>query len=114
MSPQRATVGQSGLINAIGPCFISPAGYPLALMYEISFNLRAPSKAPGPIIAIVEEGSQGIKEVADEIIWVPKSWDEFSVIPATVAAQLFAYYVANERGAEIDQPRNLAKSVTVE
>ena len=77
-------------------------------------NLMEVKARSGPIIAIVEEGSQGIKEVADEIIWVPKSWDEFSVIPATVAAQLFAYYVANERGAEIDQPRNLAKSVTVE
>jgi len=58
--------------------------------------------------------SEGIEEIADEIIWVPNAWDEMAVIPATVAAQLFAYNVAHERGAEIDQPRNLAKSVTVE
>jgi len=77
-------------------------------------NLMEVKARSGLVIAIAEEGSEGIEEIADEIIWVPNAWDEMAVIPATVAAQLFAYYVAHERGAEIDQPRNLAKSVTVE
>ena len=56
---------------------------------------------------------QGLEDVADDILWVPPSCDELP-IPSSVASQLFAYYVAKERGTEIDQPRNLAKSVTVE
>ena len=52
--------------------------------------------------------------IADDVIWVPKTRDALSAIPVTVVTQLLAYYIAFERGAEIDQPRNLAKSVTVE
>ena len=81
---------------------------------KVLSNLMEVKARQGPVIAIAEEGSEGIEEIADDIIWVPSTRDEFAVIPATVACQLFAYYVAHERGAEIDQPRNLAKSVTVE
>ncbi|NGX58033.1 MAG: Glutamine--fructose-6-phosphate aminotransferase [isomerizing] [Chlamydiae bacterium] len=81
---------------------------------KILSNLMEVKARQGPVIAIAEEGSEGIEEIADDIIWIPSTRDEFSVIPATVACQLFAYYVALERGTEIDQPRNLAKSVTVE
>lgn len=77
-------------------------------------NLMEVKARSGPIIAIAEEGSLGLEEIADDIIWVPRNRDELAVIPATVACQLFAYYIALERGTEIDQPRNLAKSVTVE
>jgi glutamine---fructose-6-phosphate transaminase (isomerizing) len=77
-------------------------------------NLMEVKARSGPIIAIAEEGAEEIEEIADDIIRVPKTKDELAVIPATVAAQLFAYYSALERGCEIDQPRNLAKSVTVE
>jgi glucosamine--fructose-6-phosphate aminotransferase (isomerizing) len=68
----------------------------------------------GKIIAIAEEGQESIKSVTDDIVWVPKTIDALAVIPTTVVTQLFAYYVALERGEDIDQPRNLAKSVTVE
>ena len=47
-------------------------------------------------------------------IWIPEVIDELAGIPATVATQLLAYYIARKRGADIDKPRNLAKSVTVE
>ena len=53
-------------------------------------------------------------DVADDVIEIPDTIDPLITIPAAVAAQLFAYYVAVERKLEIDQPRNLAKSVTVE
>jgi glutamine---fructose-6-phosphate transaminase (isomerizing) len=77
-------------------------------------NLMEVKARSGPILAIAEEDSKGIESVADDVIWVPRCKDEIAVIPTTVAAQLFAYYVAYERGEDIDQPRNLAKSVTVE
>lgn len=77
-------------------------------------NLMEVKARSGAVLAIAEEGDQAAAAIADDIVYVPKTIDELAVIPATVAAQLFAYYVALERGAEIDQPRNLAKSVTVE
>ncbi len=78
-------------------------------------NLREIKARGGPIIAIAEEGTDGeLAEIADAIIWVPETSDELACIPTSIAAQLFAYYVALERGTDIDKPRNLAKSVTVE
>jgi glucosamine--fructose-6-phosphate aminotransferase (isomerizing) len=77
-------------------------------------NLMEAKARHGKIIAIVHEGAKGIEEVADDIIYVPDTFDEYAPIITTVATQLFAYYVARERGADIDKPRNLAKSVTVE
>jgi glucosamine--fructose-6-phosphate aminotransferase (isomerizing) len=77
-------------------------------------NLMEVKARHGKIIAIAEEGQEAIKSVADDIVWVPKTMDALASIPTTVVTQLFAYYVALERGEDIDQPRNLAKSVTVE
>lgn len=77
-------------------------------------NLMEVKARKGPVIAIAEEGEEGLEKIADEVIRVPETIDELSPILSSVAAQLFAYYIALERGAEIDQPRNLAKSVTVE
>ncbi len=81
---------------------------------KIVSNLMEVKARKGKVIAIAEEGQDAIKGIADDIIWVPKTIDELAAIPTTVATQLFAYYVALERGEDIDQPRNLAKSVTVE
>ena len=77
-------------------------------------NLMEVKARHGKVIAIAAIGTKGIEEIADDVIWVPDTYDEFAPILSSVAAQLFAYYVALERGAEIDKPRNLAKSVTVE
>ncbi len=77
-------------------------------------NLMEVKARSGPVIAIAEEGAKEISDIAEELITIPKTIDELAVIPMSVAAQLFAYYVALERGEDIDQPRNLAKSVTVE
>ncbi|MDF2576682.1 MAG: glmS [Chlamydiales bacterium] len=77
-------------------------------------NLMEVKARSGLIIAVAQQGSPGIEKIADDIIWIPQTSDELAVIPTTIATQLLAYYVAKERGAEIDQPRNLAKSVTVE
>jgi glucosamine--fructose-6-phosphate aminotransferase (isomerizing) len=77
-------------------------------------NLREVKARKGKVIAITNEGSTGLEGIADDVIWIPPVIDQLAAIPATVATQLFAYYVALEKGEDIDQPRNLAKSVTVE
>lgn len=68
----------------------------------------------GPILAFAPKSMQNIKSIVDDVFWLPDVCDEFATIPSSVALQLFAYYVALCRGCDIDQPRNLAKSVTVE
>jgi len=68
----------------------------------------------GPVIAVATEGNEEIKKLADDVIYVPKSLEQTAPLLATIAAQLFAYYIAVEKGLDVDRPRNLAKSVTVE
>lgn len=77
-------------------------------------NLMEIKARNGPVIAIAETDEEGLEKIADDIIRVPATIDEIASILTTVATQLLAYYIAKERGADIDQPRNLAKSVTVE
>lgn len=77
-------------------------------------NLMEIKARKGKVIAIVEEGVKGLDNIADAIIRIPDVIDELASIPTTIATQLLAYYIALERGADIDHPRNLAKSVTVE
>lgn len=78
-------------------------------------NLMELKARGAPILAIAEEGDEDkLDGIADDLILISPTIDELATIPASVAAQLFAYYIARERGADIDQPRNLAKSVTVE
>ena len=55
-----------------------------------------------------------VVDIVDDILWIPNSIDELTPILTTIVTQLLAYYIAYERGEDIDQPRNLAKSVTVE
>ncbi|NGX49204.1 MAG: Glutamine--fructose-6-phosphate aminotransferase [isomerizing] [Candidatus Anoxychlamydiales bacterium] len=66
------------------------------------------------ILAFATKGSYGIEDIADDVIWLDNTIDELSIFPSTIAAQLFAYFIAKIRKTDIDQPRNLAKSVTVE
>ena len=77
-------------------------------------NMQEIKSRNGRIIAIATEGDDEIGDIADDVIYTPATLDFLQPIPAVVALQLFAYYCALERGCEIDQPRNLAKSVTVE
>lgn len=84
--------------------------------YQKLQNNLTEAKARGaPLIAIAEEGHTGhLDKIADDVIRIPSTIDELAAIPTTVVTQLLSYYIAKERGADIDQPRNLAKSVTVE
>jgi len=66
------------------------------------------------VIAVATEGDQGIERIADDVAWVPDTHELLSPVLAIIPLQLFAYHVALARGTDVDQPRNLAKSVTVE
>jgi glucosamine--fructose-6-phosphate aminotransferase (isomerizing) len=68
----------------------------------------------GKVIAVVDEEDQGLDGLADEVIRIPATRALLAPLVATVPLQLLAYHVADLRGNDVDQPRNLAKSVTVE
>ena len=77
-------------------------------------NLKEVKARSGVVIAIATEGDEEIKESADHVIYVPAAPDMLSPILEIVPLQLLAYHIAVRRGCDVDQPRNLAKSVTVE
>ncbi len=77
-------------------------------------NVGECSARSSPVLAIVPEGDREVERYTDRIITYPRIDPLFSPIPISVILQLLAYYAAKERGCEIDKPRNLAKSVTVE
>lgn len=81
---------------------------------KISSNLTEVKARGAPILAIAPTHFTEIEGIADDIIYTPKIRDELAPFTASVVGQLFAYFIAKERGCDIDQPRNLAKSVTVE
>ena len=66
------------------------------------------------VVSIAKEGNSRIQQESTEVIYIPNCADEVSPLLTVIPLQLFAYYVARERGEDIDKPRNLAKSVTVE
>jgi glucosamine--fructose-6-phosphate aminotransferase (isomerizing) len=77
-------------------------------------NLKEVKARSGRVIAIATEGDEDIKEAADHVLYVPAAPEELSPILEIVPLQLLAYHIAVRRGCDVDQPRNLAKSVTVE
>jgi glucosamine--fructose-6-phosphate aminotransferase (isomerizing) len=77
-------------------------------------NLKEVKARSGVVIALATEGDEEIKESADHVLYVPAAPEELSSILEIVPLQLLAYHIAVRRGCDVDQPRNLAKSVTVE
>ncbi len=77
-------------------------------------NLKEVKARSGVVIALATEGDEEIKEAADHVLYVPAAPEELSPILEIVPLQLLAYHIAVRRGCDVDQPRNLAKSVTVE
>src|SRR5437588_1555416 len=83
--------------------------------YEKSMsNLKEVKARSGMVIALATEGDEEIKEAADHVLYIPPAPEELSPILEIVPLQLLAYHIAVRRGCDVDQPRNLAKSVTVE
>jgi glucosamine--fructose-6-phosphate aminotransferase (isomerizing) len=81
---------------------------------KVVSNVQEIKARKGTVIAIVTEGDQEISRLADHVIAVPDTLPEFSVLLSVIPLQLLAYHIAVLRGCDVDQPRNLAKSVTVE
>jgi glutamine---fructose-6-phosphate transaminase (isomerizing) len=104
--------GPIALIDEEMPVFVIATN---GTSYEkVVSNIQEVKARKGKIIAIVTEGDQQVKEIADHVIEIPET-DEYLVpLLATVPLQLLSYHIAVMRNCNVDQPRNLAKSVTVE
>ena len=84
-------------------------------MYEKTVaNLAMIRARKGPILALATEGDKALRKTAGDVFYLPKTVEQLYPILASVPLQLFAYHVAVARGCDVDKPRNLAKSVTVE
>ena len=81
---------------------------------KIISNIEQVKARSGKVIAIATEGDETIKHLADHVIYVPETLPFLAPIINVIPLQLLSYYIALERGCNVDQPRNLAKSVTVE
>ena len=84
-------------------------------MYDKTMaNMSMIKARKGPVIALATEGDEQVKSVADDVIYLPRTLEPLYPIIAAVPLQLFAYHIAVARGCDVDKPRNLAKSVTVQ
>jgi len=81
---------------------------------KVVSNIQEIKSREGRIIALVSEGDTQVKELADYCLEIPDAAEPFVPILSTIPLQLLSYYIAVQRGCNVDQPRNLAKSVTVE
>ena len=104
-----------------GPLALVQDGFPVIALaprdsvYEkTASNIQEIRARGGEVIAVATAGDSGIERLANHVIEIPAADERLNPILAAVPVQLFAYYVAAERGLDVDKPRNLAKSVTVE
>ena len=84
------------------------------LFEKMVSNMQEVSARGANLIAIAQEHNKGVEKVSDNVLYIPDSSDILSPILAVVPMQLLAYYVSTMKGLDVDKPRNLAKSVTVE
>ena len=104
--------GPIALIDDLMPVvFVAPRD---AVYQKIVSNVEEVKARGGRVIAVVTEGDTGLTRLADQRIEVPETLDLLTPILTVLPLQLLAYYIAVRRGCNVDQPRNLAKSVTVE
>ena len=85
-----------------------------ALYPKMLNNIKAVQSREGSVIAISSQANKQIGEQTDGLLTIPQCDDDVTPILTAVVLQIFAYYIAAQRGCDIDKPRNLAKSVTVE
>ena len=104
-----------------GPIALIDSGFPVIAVTtkspvydKVVSNLKECEARGAKIIVVATEGDEDVKQIADHVIYIPEVRDAFTPITATVPLQLLAREVALMRGCDVDQPRNLAKSVTVE
>ncbi|TMC05258.1 MAG: glutamine--fructose-6-phosphate transaminase (isomerizing) [Chloroflexi bacterium] len=104
-----------------GPIALLDAGFPVVavctdspLRDKIASNVQQVVARGAPALCVVSEGDRSLDGIASDLLEVPRAGEAASAVLASVALMLFAYHVAVDLGRDVDQPRNLAKSVTVE
>ena len=104
--------GPIALIDDLMPVvFIAPRD---AVYQKVVSNIEEVKARGGKVIAIVTEGDTGVSRLADHKVEIPETMDLLTPVLSVLPLQLLAYFIAVRRGCNVDQPRNLAKSVTVE
>jgi glucosamine--fructose-6-phosphate aminotransferase (isomerizing) len=104
--------GPLAMIDENFPTFAIATNSPL--LEKTYSNIQEIRARKGPVVALATEGNKDITSLADDVIYIPDTAEELQPILHAVVTQLFAYYIATKRGFNVDRPRNLAKSVTVE
>ncbi len=104
--------GPIALVDETCPSvFVMPQGF----IYEkVMSNLEEIKARGGPVIAVAAEGDERVAEVADDVVYIPQVEEFLQPIVSVIPLQLLSYHIAILRGCDVDKPRNLAKSVTVE
>ncbi|HEY4513592.1 MAG TPA: glutamine--fructose-6-phosphate transaminase (isomerizing) [Candidatus Paceibacterota bacterium] len=111
----NATELKHGPLSLINKNFPSLVIAPMDSMYEKSKSGIQEIKARGgKVIALTTEGNKELSKIVDDVFYIPKTLEILTPVLAFIPMQLLAYYIAVERGNDVDKPRNLAKSVTVE
>lgn len=104
-----------GALALIDENFPTIAIVPSDSVYEkMISNIQEIKARKGPVIAIATEGNEDITSIVDDVIYIPKTLEMLTPILSIIPLQLFAYYMGVLKGNDVDKPRNLAKSVTVE
>ena len=104
--------GPIALIDATVPVIVLA---PRDSSYERSLsNLQEAKARDAMVIAVATEGDEGAREVAGDVVEVSETLEELTPFMTVLPLQLYSYYVADFKGTDVDQPRNLAKTVTVE
>ena len=113
--------GTSGGLLKHGPIALVGPDFPVVAVCtdgptkdKMTSNVHEVAAREAPVLALVTEGDHTLDEIATDVLEIPRGDEAASAIYSTVALQLFAYWIAAELGTDVDQPRNLAKSVTVE
>lgn len=84
------------------------------LFEKMVSNIKEVKSRGAVVLSVAQEGNTDIENVSDHVLYIPRTLDILAPVLTVVPLQLFAYYTAVQRGCDVDKPRNLAKSVTVE
>lgn len=104
--------GPLAMIDKDFPTFVFATDSPL--LEKTYSNIQEIRARGGPVIAVATEGNERISELCDDVIYIPPTVGALQPILQAIVAQLFSYHIAMSKGYDVDRPRNLAKSVTVE
>jgi glucosamine--fructose-6-phosphate aminotransferase (isomerizing) len=104
--------GPLAMISDQFPTFAIATDSPL--LEKTFSNIEEIKARKGPVVAVATEGNKTVAKQTNDVMYIPETLEQTSPILVAIAMQLFSYYVAVEKGLDVDRPRNLAKSVTVE